>query len=101
MTLKLEMPTDQEGADQGTPDQEMILRVPTDRAERERWAVTLYDLGAVSRSRAAQIAGLPLSSFFKVLARESAAHFAATGAYKRDDSYTAEYLRAEVEAARL
>jgi predicted HTH domain antitoxin len=52
MTLKLETPNDQ-----------LTLRVPEDPKERERWAVALYDPGAVTRTQAAHIAGVSLSSF--------------------------------------
>jgi hypothetical protein len=79
----------------------VTLRVPIDQAERERWAIALYDLGAVSRSEAAKIAGLTLSAFFKALAQANDAFFAATGHYKTDSSYTAEELHAELEAAHL
>lgn len=80
---------------------ELTLHVPDDQEARERWAVTLFDLGAVSQGNAAQIAGVSRAAFLDILARENAAHFAATGAYKRDTSYTADEFAAEARAAQL
>jgi predicted HTH domain antitoxin len=66
VTLTLQTPTREK--DNETEDV-LNVRVPQDPAERERLAVMLYDLRAVSQGNGARIAGLTRAAFFDALGR--------------------------------
>ena len=80
MTLTLQTPKPEEDADTGAvagldAPFALNLRIPEDPTQRERMAVVLYDLRAVSQGNAARIAGLSRAGFIDALGRHGVTPF--------------------------
>ncbi len=101
MTLTLRTPTQETDQDTEAPGEDFVLnlRLPEDPAERERMAVLLYDLRAVSQGNAARIAGLTRAAFFDALGRHGVTPFQYDDADElRADLHTLAEARARAEA---
>ena len=101
MTLTLRTPTQETDKDAAAPDEDFALnlRLPEAPAERERMAVLLYALRAVSQGNAARIAGLTRAAVFDALGRPRGTPFQYDDADElRADLDTLAEARAHAEA---